>query len=148
VANWDDLDTAFDLPEGIEDRWRTLFEHLVARVRQETEHLPLNTMVQLQIERNLTLYVKIKQREAAPPGSPGGYPDQAIALDDNKFWLALTSALNDQVFKMKASDAKAARDEIMGRLKPVLAEFLQKLPDTHRERLRHDLVGMLDRVGL
>jgi hypothetical protein len=148
VADWSDLDTAFDLPEGVQDRWRTLFEHLVARVRQETEHLPLNTLVQLQIERNLTLYVKIKQREAVPAGEPGGYPDQAIALDDNKFWLALTSALNDQVFKMKAGDKKAARDEVMGHLKPVLAEFLKKIPDDHRERLRRELVEMLDRAAL
>ena len=149
MADWEHLDPAFDLPEHIGEPWRTLFEHLVAKVRAETQHLPLNTLVQLQIERNLTLYVKIKEREAIAAGQPGSYPaDQTIALDDNKFWLALTNALNDQVFKMKAADKAAVKNEVMGQIKPVLAEFIKRLPSDHRERLRRELVELLDRAGI
>ncbi len=147
MADWADLDAAFDLPESIGEPWRALFEHLVARVRRETEHLPLNTLVQLQIERMLTLYVKIKLRESLP-GDNGGYADTRAAQEDTKLWLSMADSLNSQVFRMKAADKKAVRDEVMGQLKPVLAEFIQKIPDDHRDRLRHELVGMLDRAGL
>ena len=148
MADWSDLDPMFDLPGDIGEPWRTLFEHLTARLRRETDHLPLNTLVQLQIERNLTLYVRIKQRESIPSGQPGGYATPESGRDDNRFWLALTAALNDQVFKMKAADKKAVQAEVMGEVKTVLAEFIKRLPDEHRARLRTELVELLEQARL
>jgi len=148
MADWADLDAAFTLPEGIPDDLRVLYEHLTARVRRETDHLPLNTLVQLQIERTLSRYIRLKTREMHPIGHPDGFATLAEARDEEKLWLEYTKALNDQVFKMKAGDRKAVKDELMGEVKTVLAEFIKRLPEEHRTRLRGELVELLEQARL
>lgn len=147
MASWEDLDPAFVLPGHIEDTWRALYEVLVARVRIETEHLPIPTLVQLQIERNLAIYVEMRQAEAAPAGEAGGFLTPEARRDMLKLWLDITKDLNNMVFKVKASDMARAREEVMSRIAPQLAKFLNKLPADKREGYRKDLVELLEAVG-
>ena len=49
---------------------------------------------------------------------------------------------------MKAADKKAVQAEVMGEVKTVLAEFIKRLPDEHRARLRTELVELLEQARL
>jgi hypothetical protein len=148
MADWERLDSAFTLPEDTPQELAFLYEELCARIRRETDHLPLNALVQLQIERNLYRYIKIKHRERFAIGHPQGFASLSEARDEEVLWLNSTKILNDQVFRIRASDRKAVEDQVKGEVKTVLAAFIEKLPGEHRDRLKTELVQMLEAANL
>lgn len=88
----DALDTAFSLPENIEDpKLRELYEVLVSRMRKEAEGLAMNTVQQLLIERIAYNYIVMRSREA---GDLGGFNTASVAKEFNSFWLSMTQEFN------------------------------------------------------
>lgn len=88
----EDLDSAFELPENIEDeKLRTLYEVLVYRMRREAKNLPMNTVQQLLIERIAFNYIVMRLRER---GELGGFATANASKDFNTFWLSMTQEFN------------------------------------------------------
>lgn len=109
----DDLDAAFELPEIIADpKLRGLYEVLVHRMRTEAEHLPMNTVQQLLIERIAYNYIVLRSKER---GELGGFATAAVQKDYNTFWLSMTAEFNRMLGKvdpMTANDRKALLREV------------------------------------
>jgi hypothetical protein len=149
-TNWADLDAAFDWPEGLPDKWVQLGEVLVARTRAETEHLQLQTVVQLMIERYITTYVLIKWREESPLGDITGFATFEQSREVNKFWMSLARELNDMLYKSKAVDRDAVASEIVAKVKAAMVEGLEAAcaDPAERNRIKAGLVGAFERHGL
>lgn len=109
----EDLDAAFELPEIIEDpKLRGLYEVLVHRMRDEAQHIPMNTIQQLLIERIAYNYIVLRSKER---GELGGFNTASIQKDFNTFWLDMTREFNRMLGKgeaMNTGEKKALLKEI------------------------------------
>ncbi len=109
----EDLDAAFVLPDIVEDpALRGLYEVLVHRMRAEAEHLPMNTIQQLLIERIAYNYIVLRSKER---GELGGFNTASIQKDFNTFWLSMTQEFNRMLGKgdpMNSGEKKALLKEI------------------------------------
>lgn len=109
----DDLDTAFELPDHIEDvKLRQLYEVLVHRMRDEARNLPMNTVQQLLIERIAYNYIVLRSKER---GELGGFAHANVQKDFNAFWLSMTQEFNRMLGKtenMNANERKILLREI------------------------------------
>lgn len=86
------LDAAFELPDVVADpKLRSLYEVLVARMRDEAKNLPMNTVQQLLIERIAFNYIVLRSKER---GELGGFNNTNVQKDYNSFWLSMTAEFN------------------------------------------------------
>lgn len=93
------LDGAFHLSETITDtRWRSLFEVLIFRMRQEAADLPMNTVQQLLIERIARNYIELRMRE---DGELDGFSSASAQKEFNTFWLSMTQEFNKMLTKQE-----------------------------------------------
>ena len=108
-----DLDAAFELPEVVTDpKLRGLYEVLIARMRAEAAHLPMNTVQQLLIERIAFNYIVLRSKER---GELGGFAHSNVQKDYNTFWLSMTAEFNRLLGRhgdMPAADRRALLREI------------------------------------
>lgn len=124
MAGLEDLDGAFELTPLIQDsNLRGLYEVLVARLRSEAAHVPMNTIQQLLIERIAANYIMLKARESVPIGQAGGFEHGTALKDFNTFWLRMTAEFNSQLHRSGFSDHEATlrkvRDIIVSELAAV-----------------------------
>lgn len=117
------LDDAFDLPESVvaDVKLRRLYEVLVARLRAEAAHLPMNTIQQLLIERIAFNYIVLRAKER---GELGGFAHSSVQKDYNTFWLDMTREFNRMLGKgeaMGASDRKALLKDVQQIITSTLA---------------------------
>lgn len=109
----EDLDAAFELPEIVTDpKLRALYEVLVHRMRDEAQHIPMNTIQQLLIERIAYNYIVLRSKER---GELGGFNTASIQKDFNTFWLDMTREFNKLLGKgepMNAGEKKTLLKEI------------------------------------
>ncbi len=108
------LDGAFTLPDTIDDPGlRSLYEVLIARMREEAKHLPMNTVQQLLIERIAYNYIVLRSKER---GELGGFGSTSVQKDFNTFWLSMTQEFNRMLGKggepLSASERKALLREM------------------------------------
>jgi hypothetical protein len=128
------LDVAFELSEKVEDpKFRALYEVLVARMRQEARHLPMNTVQQLLIERIASNYIYMRLRER---GDLGGFPSSAAHKDFNYFWLSMTQEFNRLLGK---SDGSAAdRRALLKEMQDIIVKTVNTLNDP---KVRAEMLG-------
>jgi hypothetical protein len=107
------LDTAFTLPEHIEDpKLRELYEVLITRMREEAKDLPMNTVQQLLIERIAYNYIVMREKER---GALGGFNSTNAQRDFNTFWLSMTQEFNRMLTKaevLSGTERKALLREV------------------------------------
>lgn len=116
------LDMFFVLPEWVQDpEMRAGYEILVANMQSEAQHLPMNTMQQLLIERIAHNYVVLRMRERVPINEPGGFQTASAQKDFNTFWLDMTKEFNKQVARMP----KGERDMLVETLAGVVNRVIQ-----------------------
>jgi hypothetical protein len=131
TAAVDSLDRLFQLPEWVGDpELRHSYEVIVARLRRETEHLPLNTLQQLRIERIVFNYIVLKFRESQAASE---FAFAENLKDWNTYWAAITREF-DAV--LKAWQPKE-QDAIMAMVRSAVAEVIATVEDTG---VRNDLV--------
>lgn len=142
----DDLDLAFRLPDNITDpNLRRLYEILVARMRRESAHLPMNTVQQLLIERIAYNYIVMRSKEAAPSIEDGGFQHATQQKEYNTFWLSMTQEFNKQ---LKSTDADF-RAQVMKTMAEVVADILREIDDPIlQSKMRMRIADSLEREGL
>ncbi len=117
------LDAAFELPDVVKDpKLRMLYEVLVHRMKREAEHLPMNTVQMLLIERIAFNYVVLRSKER---GELGGFSSSSIQKDYNTFWLTMTTEFNRLLGKVEgvtAADRKSLLREVQQVIMAVLAD--------------------------
>lgn len=112
------MDAAFDLPQEVEDeKLRALYEVLIHRMRREAEHLPMNTVQQLLIERIAYNYVVLRSKER---GQLGGFNHSGIQKDYNTFWLDMTREFNRMLGKTEGSLSAADRKALMKEMQKII----------------------------
>ncbi len=108
AGNFEELDAAFTLPDAVEDNnLRALYEVIVARMRTEASHLPMNTVQMLLIERIAYNYIVLKAKEN---NEMGGFASANVQKDYNTFWLSMTAEFNrllGKVEPLKTADRNA-----------------------------------------
>lgn len=140
------LDALFSLPEWVDKQdLRNAYETIVARMRRECAHVPMNTVQQLLVERVAFNYITLRHREHLPLGDPQGFGDARVLRDWNTYWLSCTQEFNGLLVKFKPSD----REAIMTMVRGAVAEILATVED---KGLRNDLVerfvSTFERQGL
>lgn len=137
------LDDAYELPETITNpKLRRLYEVMVARMRDEAKHLPMNTIQQLLIERICYCYVVMRDREA---GNQGGVGSVASQKDFHTLWLTMTAEFNRMLGKDNGTDRKALLQDIQ----KVIFETLATVPDTKmRSDLLHRMAANFQAAGI
>lgn len=158
MANWDDLDQAFSLPDWLPHRsevggdevagseWRTLYARLLTRTQAELGHLELSTPEVLLVERYLTGYILLRWRESLTTGDIEGFATAEAAKNVNEHWLRIAkevTALIDRARTRHGSDMvnkKAAAQ--------VVVDVLSKMPnDGLKRELMMDIASAFDRMG-
>lgn len=128
------MDEAFTLPDSVTDpKLRALYEVLVARLRQEAEHLPMNTVQQLLIERIAYNYIVLRSKER---GELGGFAHSAIQKDFNTFWLSMTQEFNRMLGKVEGIGA-ADRKSLLKDMQKIIVETVSTVSDP---KVRTDLL--------
>jgi hypothetical protein len=146
TASPESLDRAFTLPEWMTDEnLREVYEVIVARMRREAAHIPMNTVQQLLIERIALNYIIMKFREGRPLGDEQGFQHAGVIKDWNTFWLASTREFADLMLKFRPSDKEA----VLTQVRDVLTEVLGTIDDAAlRSDLLRRFVSTFDRAGL
>lgn len=147
VSDLDSLDGVFELPDGVvEDQdLRTMYEVLVARMRREAEHLPMNTVQQLLIERIAMNYIVLRQKERNPIGSKEGFAHATVQKDFNTFWLSMTKEFNALLGRTDV----AMRDAILGEVRDLILRTLAQVPDSEvREDIKARFAMAFEQNGL
>jgi len=147
VADFEDLDWAFSCPVSVTDEdLRGGYEVLVARFRAEGEHLPLNTAFQLQIERTITAYIKVKQAERREYGAAGGFADPRQEKDFNAFVRDMLHEVSDMLRK---NHPNADKELLLAEVKEVILGVMRGIPDTGvRDDLARRFAVAFERSGL
>jgi hypothetical protein len=137
------LDPLFTLPDWINDPvLRNQYEIIVARLRREIEHLPLNTIQQLRIERIAFNYIVLKYRENNL-NSDHSFAD--TVKDWNTYWAAITRELDVVLRAWKPKE----QDAVMSVVKAAVSEILATVQDTEtRNDLIRRFVDTFTRAGL
>jgi hypothetical protein len=148
ISGVEALDGFFQLPVWVKKpELREGYEAIVARMRRECSHVPMNTVQQLLIERIAFNYIILKYREGAKMGTEAGFASPDAIKDFNTFWLKMTAEFNNLLVKFKPSDKEA----VMGQVKDIVVEILATIPREHSD-LRNDLVNRFvrtfERAGL
>jgi hypothetical protein len=141
-----DLDPIFETPEWLPAKQKVVYEILVARMRRESAGLPMNTLMQVLIERIALGYATLRLREGKPLGDREGFADASQAKDVNAFFLRAMKEFNDQLYR---ATSQQPGEQFMQRLKAVLVDALSKISDTGtRNEVRGILVDALAEYGL
>ena len=127
MDDYRDLDSLFVLPDHIKDHWRTDYEVLVARLRNEARGLPMNTIQQLLIERIAGLYIEIRWRESLKPGSAHSF-SSAGALQANKDWLGLAREFNSALVRLGSVTSEALLGKVKTAIQDAVVEAIQDTP--------------------
>jgi hypothetical protein len=139
-ANIHELDRAFTLPDVIEDvELRELYEVLVARMRREAEHLPMNTVQQLLIERIAFNYIAMRWYEARRL-----FAHTTAQKEFNTFWLSMTREFNAQ---LRAQDDEA-RNALIKQIVGIITDVLTPEDPAIRERLRDRFSDAFKEYGI
>jgi hypothetical protein len=146
TAGPESLDKAFTLPDWLEnDDLRQVYEVIVARMRREANHIPMNTVQQLLIERIALNYIVLKFRESRPLGDEQGFQHAGVIKEWNTFWLASTKEFTDLLVKFRPTDKEA----ILAQVRDCMGEVLGTIEDTEmRNDLVQRFVKTFERVGL
>lgn len=136
-SNLEQLDGAFELPEDLVDdpKLVQLYEVIVARMREEAKHLPMNTVQQLLIERIAFNYIVLRSKER---GELGGFSSSSIQKDFNNFWLAMTQEFNRMLGKQDAGGVD--RKALLRDVQEIITKTVSTVPDT---KIRVDLLEKL-----
>ncbi len=120
------LDMFFTLPEWIDSfELRSGYEIIVARMRKEAEHVPLNTIQNLLIERVAFNYVALKYMEKTMVGEAGGFESTDVLKNWNTYWLKMTAEFNNLLVRFKPDDRKA----VIGQVKDIIITVLNTIED-------------------
>jgi hypothetical protein len=140
------LDKAFTIPDWLDNAaLREVYEVIVARMRTEAAHIPMNTVQQLLIERIAFNYIVMKFRESRPLGDEQGFQHAGVIKDWNTFWLASTREFADLLVKFRPSDKQA----ILNQVQSAISEVLGTMADTSlRNELLQRFVATFERAGL
>jgi hypothetical protein len=142
----DALDSFFELPAWVTDQaMRNGYETVVARMRRECMHVPMNTVQQLLIERIAFNYILLKHKESAPLGTDDGFSSPEAIKDFNTFWLKMTAEFNNLLVKFRPSDKEAIMSQVKGLTEEILATLDNK---SIRNDLIHRFVTSYERAGL
>jgi hypothetical protein len=143
TAGVDSLDALFELPDWIDDpQLCNAYEIIVARLRREIEHVPLNTLQQLRIERIAFNYITLKFRESRA-ASEFAFAEQL--KDWNTYWAAITREFDAVLKAWKPRE----QDAIMSVVKAAVAEIIATVPDTSiRNELVSRFTSTFQRAGL
>jgi hypothetical protein len=129
------LDAAFELSDQVVDpKFRGLYEVLVARMRQEARHLPMNTVQQLLIERIASNYIYMRLRER---GDLGGFPSSAAQKDFNYFWLSMTQEFNRMLGKTDGGGG-TDRKSLLKEMQEIIVKTVNTLNDP---KVRAEMLG-------
>lgn len=144
VANWDDLDWAFNPPAYIQGELLVGYEVLKQRLHAETEKLLMPTAFQLVVERLIWFYMEMKYREQHAMGTPEGYqtPGHQGALFER--WTACNNALLKAIKDYK----DAERAALGAKARQALAAALRSMPEAYRADAAIRLTEALEEAGL
>jgi hypothetical protein len=140
----DSLDAAFTLPEQITNdvRLHRLYEVIVARMRRESDGVPMNTIQTLLMERIALNYIIMKAREQGLLN-----PISATAQKDHQtWWLAMTAQFNKQLNKATEQEYK---DKLLREVTNVIISVLSKVEDPKlKAQLKNDLMAGFEAAGI
>ncbi len=142
----EDLDAAFTLPDSVDDpTLRQLYEVLVARMRAEARHLPMNTVQQLLIERIAFNYIVLRAKEG---GQLGGFAHASIQKDYNTFWLSMTSEFNRLLGKVEPL-SNADKKGFLREIQAIIVKTLDTVDDPKvRSGLFEKLAAAFQEAGI
>jgi hypothetical protein len=143
TAGVDSLDALFELPDWINDpQLCNAYEIIVARLRREIEHVPLNTVQQLRIERIAFNYITLKFREK---NAASEFAFAEHLKDWSTYWAAISRDFDAVLKAWKPKEM----DAIMAVVKNAVAEVIATVEDP---KVRNDLVlrfpATFERAGL
>lgn len=140
----DSLDDAFTLPPELVDspRLNRLYEVIVARMRRESEGVPMNTIQTLLMERIALNYIVMKAREQGLLN-----PLSAAAQKDHQtWWLAMTAQFNKQLNKATEQEYK---EKLLREVTNVIISVLSKVEDPKlKVQLKNDLMAGFEAAGI
>ena len=140
----DSLDGAFTLPQELVDdaRLHRLYEVIVARMRRESEGVPMNTIQTLLMERIALNYIVMKAREQGILN-----PLSVAAQKDHQtWWLAMTAQFNKQLNKATEQEYK---DKLLREVTGVIISVLSKIEDPKLKlQLKNDLMAGFEAAGI
>jgi len=126
AGNLEELDGAFELPANVSDpKMRELYEVLVAKMRADARHLPMNTVQQLLIERICYNYIVLRSKEA---GELGGFGSASVQKDYNTFWLSMTSEFNKLLGKVEPLSG-ADKKAFLREMQQIIVNTVSTVPD-------------------
>lgn len=140
------LDGAFTLPEVITDPdMRYLYEVVVAKMRDEARHLPMNTIQQLLIERIAYHYIAMKAKER---GELGGFSTSNVQKDYNIFWLSMTQEFNRMLGKSEPM-TQADRKALLKEMQQIIISTVATVPDPQvRADLLEKMAAAFETAGI
>lgn len=136
--DWSDLDAAFELsPTVVEEKWRLLYEHIVARMRAEADGMPMTVVQQMLLERIAANYIYMKRKE-----SLGQFPSDAAQKQAVTYWLSMTENFNKMLLK---KGPEHMRTQIYKEVTEKVLNVFSKITDpTLRDVLQGMLIKELD----
>jgi hypothetical protein len=136
----DSLDIAFKLPEAITDPdLRTLYEIIVVRMRREAEHLPMNTVQQLLIERIAYNYIILRDNE-----NNNTFAHTTAQKDFNSFWLNMTKEFN---LALRTTDVDF-REALLAQVADVIESTLSEVDSDTAKDLREKMASAFKDIEL
>lgn len=147
VTSLDSLDAAFELPDSVTDpKLRELYEVLVARMRDEARHLPMNTIQQLLIERIACNYIVLRSKER---GELGGFGSTSVQKDFNTFWLSMTQEFNRMLGKGGEPLAGAERKQLLREVQQIVVSTVSQVVDPKtRSVLLERMAANFEKAGI
>lgn len=140
----DSLDDAFILPDEItaDARLHRLYEVIVARMRRESEGVPMNTIQTLLMERIALNYIVMKAREQGMLNQLSA----AAQKDHQTWWLAMTAQFNKQLNKATEQEYK---DKILREVTNVIVGVLSKVEDPKlKVKLKNEFMAGFEAAGI
>lgn len=141
-----DLDSIFDLPAAITDNVKLVeaYNVIVSRLKRESQHVKMNTVQLLLIERIANNYVALKAKERHAIGDVGGFAHTTAQKDFNTFWLTMTQQFQRSLERSTGNEREAALVEALGIIRGVLA----KESPAVRNRLMEQMADAFEGQGL
>lgn len=127
------MDQIFEPGENMPARWREVYFVLVEKMRKEAEHIPMNTVQLLQLERIAKNYVILRIKEDFQIGNKEGFLSAAMQKDFNTFWLNTTHEFNNMLLKSGATD----RAVILSQVRDMLVGTIQNMPEVEPRTRAH-----------
>jgi len=141
-----DLDGIFDLPEAItkDPKLVEAYNVIVNRLKRESQHVKMNTVQLLLIERIANNYIGLKSKERHAIGDVGGFAHTTAQKDFNTFWLGMTQQFQRSLEKSVGGEREAALVEALSIIRGVLAKESPQV----RNRLMGQLADAFETQGL